>query len=322
MKAILIAEFCQNHNGRWDLVERMVAEAAEAGADYAKLQTIRSRELSHRSRFDKGEWYPDGRIKTIKRPYAAEKERLSNLDLSLEQEARFIELCRACGLKSMTTVFTRSGLRDISNLGYDALKIASYDCASYPLLRDVKALGKRLFVSTGATFDEEIERAAQILDGAEYDFLHCVTIYPTPLEEMHLNRMQWLRQFTPRVGFSDHSKPSETGLWASKAALALGASCVERHFTVLPASETRDGPVSITPAQLRELRAFAERPREERLALLQRDFPEWEVMLGQANRPLSEVELLNRDYYRGRFVSKIGDQLVYNWEESELFSDL
>ncbi len=321
MRAILIAEFCQNHNGRWDLVERMLDEAAEAGADYAKLQSIRSRELTHRPRFDEGEWHSDGRVKTIKRPYAAEKARLEKLDLSLEQEARFVELCRRAGIRSMTTVFTRAALRDIADLGYDALKIASYDCASYPLLRDVKALGKRLFVSTGATFDEEIERAAGVLEGAEYDFLHCVTIYPTPLEEVHLSRMQWLRRFTPRVGFSDHSKPSETALWASKGALALGASCIERHFTILRPEETRDGPVSVNPQQLRELRAFAERPREERLALLQREFPEWKLMLGRANRPLSELELLNRDYYRGRFASKIGERFIYNWEESAWFSD-
>ncbi len=314
MNPILIAEFCQNHNGRWELVERMVEEAAAAGADYAKLQTIRSRELTHRPRFDEGEFYPDGRVKTIKRPYEAELKRLSALDLSLEQEAKFIELCRKAGIRSMTTVFTRSGVQDVKELGYDAIKIASYDCASYPLLRDVKEVWDKLFVSTGATFDEEIEKAAEVLSGADYEFLHCVTIYPTPLEEVHLRRMEWLRQFTPRVGFSDHSKPSETGLWASKAALAFGASCIERHFTVLAPDETRDGPVSVNPEQLRELRSFAERPREERLEILKREFPGWEVMLGNAHRPLSEQELLNRDYYRGRFASKVDGKVVYNWE--------
>ncbi len=293
----------------------MVEEAAAAGADYAKLQTIRSRELTHRPRFDEGEFHPDGRVKTIKRPYDAELKRLSGLDLSLEQEEQFIELCRKAGIKPMTTVFTRSGVQDVKDLGYEAIKIASYDCASYPLLRDVKEVWDKIFVSTGATFDEEIEKAAEVLDGADYDFLHCVTIYPTPLEEVHLRRMEYLRRYTPRVGYSDHSKPAETGLWASKAAMAFGASCIERHFTVLKPEETRDGPVSVNPAQLRELRAFAERPREERLEILQREYPGWEVMLGNARRPLSEQELLNRDYYRGRFASKVEGRVVYNWEE-------
>ncbi len=320
MKPVIIAEFCQNHNGRWELVERMVDAAAASGADYAKLQTIRSEELTHRPRFDTGAFYPDGRVKVIKRPYEPELKRLSALDLSLEQEAKFIELCKRAGIKSMTTVFTRAGARDVRDLGYDAIKIASYDCASYPLLRDVKQLGRPLFVSTGATFDEEIERAAAVLDGADYEFLHCVTIYPTPLEEVHLRRMEWLRRFTPRVGFSDHSKPSETGLWASKAALAFGASCIERHFTVLPPEATRDGPVSVNPEQLQELKAFAERPKEERLEILKREFPNWEMMLGDAHRPLSETELLNRDYYRGRFASKVGGRVIYNWEEDEIFS--
>lgn len=318
MRPILIAECCQNHNGSQEILRRMIHEAAENGADYVKIQAIRSRNLAFRERFEEGVTDETGAVKAIKRPFQPELERLSKLDLTLDHERWFVEECRKAGVLPLTTAFTRTVVDEIKDMGYAAIKIASYDCASFPLLRDVKKHWNRIFVSTGATFDEEIQEAAGILEGSEYDFLHCVTIYPTPIDEMHLNRMNWLRQFTPRVGFSDHSHVATTGLWASKAALALDASCIERHYTVLKPEETKDGPVSINPAQLRELREFADRPVEERRAILHREFPDWEMTHGKSNRPLSAAELLNRDYYRGRFANMVGDKVIYNWEEAEL----
>lgn len=315
MRPVLIAECCQNHNGSREILKRMIQAAAENGADYVKIQAIRSRELTFRERFEEGVVGADGTVKTIKRPYQPELERLSTLDLSPEAELWFVEECRKAGTLSLTTAFTRSAVQEIKDMGYDAVKIASYDCASYPLLRDVKQYWNRIFVSTGATFDEEIEQAAQILSGSDFDFLHCVTLYPTPLHELHLSRMEWLRQFTPKVGYSDHSKPAETGLWASKIALALGASCIERHYTILEPSETRDGPVSINPEQLKDLRNFADMASDAQWDYIKSNYPEWEETLGNPKRQLSPAELLNRDYYRGRFAAKVDGQPIYNWEE-------
>ena len=95
----------------------------------------------------------------------------------------------------------------------------------------------------------------------------------------------------------------------------MGASNIERHYTVLGESDTRDGPVSITPILLKELREFADFDNEKQWEIIKRDFPEWEIALGDANRTLSKSELLNRDYYRGRFVNKIEGKEFYNWEE-------
>jgi sialic acid synthase SpsE len=315
---ILIAECCQNHNGDRTILQRMIHAAAESGADFVKIQAIRSRELTQRPRFEEGLTDPDGTVRAIARPFQPELQRLARLDLTLEDEAWFVDECHRAGVPPMTTVFTRTAAREVAELGYEAVKIASYDCASVPLLRDARKHWARIVVSTGATFDPEIERAAEELSGAEVTFLHCVTLYPTPLKELHLRRMNWLRRFSPRVGLSDHTEPASTGLWASKIALALGAVCVERHFTVLDPGQTRDGPVSINPAMLKELRAFADRPRMERMHLVEREHPAWEVTLGQARRDLSARELLNRDYYRGRFASKVEGQDVYNWEDVPL----
>ena len=91
MKPILIAECCQNHNGDKEILKKQIHEAAQNGADYVKIQAIRSKELTHRERFDEGIVDSEGKTKVIKRPYDAELARLSKLDLSLDDEAWFVE---------------------------------------------------------------------------------------------------------------------------------------------------------------------------------------------------------------------------------------
>ena len=317
MKPILIAECCQNHNGDSHILKDMIHAAAENGADYVKIQAIRSRELTHRPRFDEGRTDANGIVQVIKRPYAAELERLQKLDLDLDTERWFVEECRRAGVAPLTTAFTRTAAREVKDMGYEAIKVASYDCASYPLLEELKQYWSTIFVSTGATYDEEIAKAAGILRDVNAHFLHCVTIYPTPMSELHLNRINYLRRFSSSVGYSDHSKPAESQLWASKIALALGASCVERHFTILEPSETRDGPVSINPAMLKELREFADLSRRDQMQQISAGYPQWEDAMGDANRTLSHAEVLNRDFYRGRFASMVDGKPVYNWEETE-----
>jgi N,N'-diacetyllegionaminate synthase len=318
----LIAELCQNHNGRFELVERMVESAAEAGATHIKLQTIYANTLAFRPQFEEG-LTQDGRVRAIKRPYQPEYQRLKGLELTPDQCARFVEVCRAARVVPVTTCFARIHVASIAQQGFETIKVASYDCASYPMLRDLAGKFRELIVSTGATFDDEIRHAANSLRGTSFSLLHCVTLYPTPLDQMHLARMEWLRELAPRVGFSDHSLVARDGIIAAKAALALGAELVERHFTVLAADESKDGPVSITPEQLKELAVFAKLELPERVARLDSERPDWRVMLGERQRALSDAELLNRDYYRGRFASprpgaEPGTRMIYNWEETPL----
>lgn len=318
MSAVLIAECCQNHNGSRETLKRMIHAAAEHGADYAKIQGLYSADIARRERFEEGRTAADGTVEVIQRPYQAEVDRLSALDLTPDDETWFVDECWRAGVAPMITVFTRGSIPRLSEMGFEAVKIASYDCSSLPLLREVRQKWSRIFVSTGATYDDEIAAAAEVLQGVEATFLHCITIYPTPLDQLHLRRMHWLRRFSPQVGFSDHTKVADTQLIASKTALALGADVIERHFTVLGPDETRDGPVSIDPAQLAQLREFADLPRPERMAKLTADHPEWEQSLGSARRDLSPGELLNRDYYAGRVASKVGDAVIYNWEDVRL----
>ena len=310
----IIAELCQNHSGDRAVMRKMIRAAAEAGADYAKIQTIRAEFLSHRPRFDEGV-VENGVTKVIKRPYQAEYERLQQMDIDMDDHRWFIGECRAAGIKSMTTAFTRGVVDELAAMDWDAVKVASYDCASFPLLCDLKSRFKKIFVSTGATYDEEIEQAADILQGSDFTFLHCVTIYPTPLDKLDLSRIDYLKEFSPGVGFSDHTLVSRDGIKAAAAALHYGAETIERHFTILGPNQTKDGPVSITPALLKELVGLSRMTREELKEYIDAKVPEYETMIGDSRRQLSTGELLNRDYYRGRFATKTPNgKTSYNWE--------
>jgi N,N'-diacetyllegionaminate synthase len=316
MKPIIIAECCQNHNGDREILKRQIRAAAENGADYVKIQAIRSSELTHRVRFDEGLFDAFGNVRAIKRPFSSEFERLRKLDLTSEDERFFVEECWRSGIAPMTTAFTITAAREVKDMGYEAIKIASYDCASYSLLREVKKYWSNIFVSTGATYDDEIQKAVSELRDVNLCLLHCVTIYPTPMENLHLRRLGYLRRFSSNVGYSDHTHVEKTDLWASKIALALGANCIERHFTVLDKDETKDGPVSIKPHQLKELCEFAKLSRYEMMSIIKDEYPNWEITLGSAQRELTTEENLNRDYYRGRFASLVAGNHIYNWEET------
>ncbi|RJQ36792.1 general stress protein [Candidatus Parcubacteria bacterium] len=320
--AKLIAEVCQNHKGDRRVLRDMIQRAAEAGADIVKGQIIFSEDLHPRERFETGVVESNGVRKAIQRPFEPEKARLASLDLAEDDYHFFIEEAHRAGVAPMMTVFAKKRIPFAASLPWKEklVKVASYDCASFPMLRDLTGSFDRLVVSTGATLDDEIAKASEILkaSGKPYAMLHCVTSYPNTLAMSNLARMDWLRQFAPEVGWSDHTLVARDGIKAAKAALALGADYIERHFTILPADATKDGPVSINPDQLRELADFAKRSREERMTLLEREIPDWRVMLGSATRDMTHTEMLNRDYYRGRFASNIGGEWVQNWDERSL----
>ncbi|MDP3779289.1 MAG: N-acetylneuraminate synthase family protein [bacterium] len=321
--AKIIVEVCQNHNGDRALLKEMIHAAKENGADIIKGQIIFSEDLTPRERFNEGQEENNGVRKTIRRPYAPEHERLASLDLAEDDYTFFVDEVQSVGAIPMMTVFSRNRVPMAAGLGWKGekyTKIASYDCASKPLIADLSNHFDTLIVSTGATFDEEIQQTAAMLKekNKKFALLHCVTSYPNTLTMANLNRMLWLKQFASKVGWSDHTHVGRDGIKASKVALMLGADYIERHFTVLPADQTKDGPVSINPAQLRELADFAKLSKEEQKAIVAKEIPEWEIMLGHAQREMTHTEMLNRDYYRGRFASLVNNEWVYNWEDKKI----
>jgi len=310
----IIAELCQNHNGDFEILKDMVNAAHESGADYVKIQTIFPDMLAYREKFENG-LEVDGIVKIIKRPYKDEYDRLKKLELSYKQHADFVDYCKKIGIKPLTTAFNRLSINKIIEAGFENIKIASYDCGSIPLLLDVKANFNNIIISTGATYDNEIENASIALNNSDFSLLHCVTIYPTPLNQFHLSRMQFLRQFSNKVGWSDHSLVSKDGIDGTMAAIYYGADIIERHFTILDADQTKDGPVSILPKHIKELKFFSNLKKDEQKKYLEQKLPDFKQTLGQESRKLSDTELLNRDYYRGRFANIYpNNKIIYNWE--------
>tara|TARA_Y100000034_G_C6894915_1_gene412404 strand:+ start:341 stop:1303 length:963 start_codon:yes stop_codon:yes gene_type:complete len=317
--AQIIAELCQNHNGDLDILDDMVRDAAAAGADYVKIQSCLSKDLSFRERFETGE-EEDGAVRTIKRPYQQEYDRLSKLDLDDEAHHHFIKRCAKYGVKPLTTVFNRTRIPFLASLPWPekSIKVASFDCRSKPLLKDLVDHGfEKIFISTGTTYDHEIKETADYLNdlGVNYTFLHCVSIYPTPIEHGHLERINFLRNFTDNVGFSEHSSYEKDGLKLSLGALMYDIDVIERHFTILPKSQTRDGKVSLNQEETKELVNYSNMDRDQIEDIIDAFEDEYNIMKGQETRELSRVELLNRDYYQGRFANFDEEgNMTFNWE--------
>ncbi len=315
MATNIIAEFCQNHNGDVDVLNRMILEAKQSGASHAKIQGLYSSELTKRLEFE----LDNQKEGSLFRPYKAEFDRLSKLDLSLEIETHFVEECKKSGIIPMTTVFTHLGLERALKAGFKSFKIASYDCASRELISRILPHADELVISTGATLWSEIELTSQLVaekksSHTRIAFLHARTIYPTPLDEMNISRMLFLRYLGWETGLSDHSRPEVDGLVASKLAIHLGASYIERHFTILARTETKDGPVSITPSELQALSNFSRKDPLLRYQELSELKNLAKICFGVSELEIDNREAANAKYYRGRVASWHNSKQIYSWE--------
>ncbi len=318
MSPKIIAELCQNHNGDVGLIKEMVAAAKDSGAYYAKIQTINSSQLTHRKRFDEG-LIEGGKVKTIKRGYSEELERLKGLDITNKEVEIFLESCRDNKIEPMTTIFTRDVVKKTFNQGFKCIKVASFDCNSYPMVEEIIDYKPNLLlVSTGCSYKYEIEKMSKLVKSIkEHGMMHCVSIYPTPIEEANINRISYLKKLVDKVGLSDHSNYEENGLEILKWAVCEGIEYVERHFTVIGKDQTKDGKVSLNPEQLKEATNICSWDSKQKEEFKKQNIDKYTTIMGDANRELSEAELLNRDYYQGRFASKSknGD-IIYNWDTS------
>ena len=316
----IIAELCQNHNGDTKMLGEMVAAASESGADIVKIQSMRSKDLTFRERFENG-LVEGGKVKIIKRPYKAELERLSKLDLDFDAHAKFFELCDKYKVTPMTTIFSFNNiefLKQFKNLNY--IKIASFDCNSHALIKKVckEFKNKKIIVSTGTAYDREIDATNNMLlkESIDYALLHCISIYPTPIYYANLNRIDFLRKKSKVVGLSDHSDPEKDKNIIPAAGFLKRIDYIEKHFSVLDKNQTKDGPVSASPEQLKEISKLSSM-KEEDLRLYLKDMGvSIEKIFGSELRELTDAELLNRDYYQGRFAYKDNNHTWFNWDEN------
>ena len=274
----LIAELCQNHNGDMDLLETMVKDAVLNGADILKIQTIKANTLTKRHEYEDF------------RPYQSQYDRLKRLELSYNDEKHFIDLSNKYNVKPMTTIFCPEHYDHFNSLGYDYLKLSGYSMKSFDYgLKLDKFNFKHLVFSTSSLTLDEIKKCINNLQGVDFTILHCICVYPTPLERANLQNILHLKTLHDRVGLSEHSNPHEDNLLSSKLAIFQGIDMLERHFTILNVDETRDGKVSITPDMLYELKRFDTLSKDEQYEEL---------------NEFNETQKFNHDYYKGRFNVK------------------
>ncbi len=261
----IIAEVASNHGGDLELAKAFVHAAAKAGVDYVKFQSWQVKTLRDGERDPQYEWF-------------------CRSELSDTAHQELMEECRRAGIKFLTTCFDVSRIDDLVRLGIDEIKIASPDAASYRLLRGVKGRFRHIIISTGLAFEAELKETIRIMQGARFTLLHCVSLYPTLPERVHLGRMLWLRRLVDSVGYSDHC----VGVEAAKRAIALGADYVEKHFCL-----GRHGPgrVMAWDADPSEMRALVEYAGEVA------------QMLGSEDGDLSQGEAEMRE----RFIGRWGD---------------
>jgi sialic acid synthase SpsE len=316
MTVNIIAEFCQNHNGDTDILTQMISEAKKSGASHAKIQGIYSAELTYRSEFEA----ENQKTGTLLRPYQTEFDRLSKLDLTPETESYFVEKCNEIEITPMITIFTHKGADRAIKAGFKSFKIASYDCASRELINRILPHAEELVISTGATSWDDIELTSNFVSerknqNTKIAFLHARTIYPTPLANMNIGRMLFLRYLGWETGLSDHSRPEVDGLIASKLAIHLGATYIERHFTILDRAKTKDGPVSIDPSELEELHLFSKLEPRERYSYLSKIENLPRISFESNTLHIDDQEVINARYYRGRVASFHVEKQINSWEK-------
>lgn len=246
-RTFVIAEAGVNHNGDPALARALVDVAVAAGADAIKFQTFTVDRLLTR-RAAKAE-YQQRATGSEQSQY----EMLARLELSPADHEMLFAHCAKAGIEFMSTPFDPESARYLKRLGVRRLKISSGDVTNLPMLEVVGALGLPVVLSTGMADMAEVEAAVATLRGAgatDLAILQCVSNYPADPELTNLRVMDtFARAFGAPVGLSDHS----TGLAMSIAAVARGAACIEKHFTLDRSLPGPDHQASLLPDELREL---------------------------------------------------------------------
>ena len=249
-QTIIIAEAGVNHNGSLELAKLLVREAANAGVDYIKFQTFHAEKCI--SKFaEKAEYQKNNTGK----PTESQLEMVKKLELSEDDHLQLIELCEQLGVKFFSTAFDIESIDFLHSLKIGLWKIPSGEITNYPLLKKIASYNEPVIMSTGMCEVTEIKNAIDLLvkSGLNRDkiiLLHCNTEYPTPFEDVDLKAMDSLkREFNLEVGYSDHTKGIEVPI----AAVALGASVIEKHFTLDCNMEGPDHKASLEPDELKAM---------------------------------------------------------------------
>jgi N,N'-diacetyllegionaminate synthase len=249
MKTIIIAEAGVNHNGSVKLAKKMINEAVNAGVDYIKFQTFKAEKLVsiHAKKAD----YQ----KETTNSEDSQFDMIKKLELDINTHKELIRYCDVKGIKFISTPFDLDSVDLLYDLGVELYKIGSGELTNYPYLKKIALKGLPVILSTGMSNLSEVEQALQVLldNGLKREnitLLHANTEYPTPIKDVNLKAMLTLKEaFKINVGYSDHTQ----GIEVSIAAVAMGASVIEKHFTLDKTMEGPDHKASLEPHELKAM---------------------------------------------------------------------
>lgn len=247
---IIIAEAGVNHNGSIELAKKMVDIAVDSGVDYIKFQTFRTENL-----VTKTAKQADYQKKNIGGNDDSQFQMLKKLELSPEEHEILINYCCERNIKIFSTAFDFDSIEYLHSLTLGLWKIPSGEVTNYPFLKRVAAFNEKTILSTGMCDMEDVRAAVEAMykNGLSKEnliLLHCNTEYPTPFEDVNLKAMDALRnEFGVEVGYSDHTKGIEVPI----AAVALGATVIEKHFTLDRNMEGPDHKASLEPDELKAM---------------------------------------------------------------------
>jgi N,N'-diacetyllegionaminate synthase len=216
---------------------------------------------------------------------------LKNLELSQADHLELIKYCKLKGIGFFSTGFDLESIDMLVSFGQEMFKIPSGEITNFPYLQHIGKIGKEIILSTGMSNMEEIEHAIEVLEGAgtnrkNITVLHCTSAYPAPMADVNLRAMEFIGQkLAVKVGYSDHT----LGIEISLAAVALGASVIEKHFTFDRSSIGPDHKASLEPMELRSLI---------------RGIRNIEEAMGDGLKRLMPSEIGNRDIARKSIVAR------------------
>jgi N,N'-diacetyllegionaminate synthase len=255
---VFIAEIGLNHNGSIDTARKMISEAYNAGADAVKFQTFIPEMMNS--------VYTDSLIKygIEKNPDTKEIDFFKKFILSKNEYNELMLLASRLKMEFFSSPFDNESVDVLEKLGVKFYKIASSEVTNHILINKIAATKKPVIMSTGISNKDEISMAVDLLkkNGTpDIILLHCVSLYPLPMEYANLNRITYLKKtFGLEVGYSDHTRDSKT----SEIAAALGAKIFEKHITLNRGVECPDREVSLAPD---ELKSFIQSVKQVKKAL-------------------------------------------------------
>ena len=248
-KPYIIAEIGSNHNGDMELAKKMIISAKECGADAVKFQSWTPSSLVSKEEYEKNQKYDD----SPKKHFGSLKEMVKKYYLREDQHFELKRFCNKIKIDFCSSAFSFEEIDLLNKVEVPFFKVASMDINNYELLKYFAKFNKPILLSTGMATLSEIENAINVIKNEGNNMiviLHCISIYPPKIEDIHLRNISMLQQtFNYPVGFSDHT----IGTSIPIASVALGSCLIEKHFTLDKNLPGWDHEISADPIELKEI---------------------------------------------------------------------